>query len=75
MLKNKYLKKFLFLLIICLFLLLIYNIVQIYAVFYSKMDANVALENGVWNIKVNGTKISTGIETQFTVEQIETTRK
>lgn len=74
MTKNKNLKKILFLLIVCVFVLLVYKIIQIYAVFYSEVEANVKLENGAWNITVNGTKISTGIEEQFNIEQISTTQ-
>lgn len=75
MTKNKNLKKLLFLLITCIFVLLVYKIIQIYAVFHSEINSNVKLENGTWNITVNGTKISTGIEEKFTIEQISTTRK
>lgn len=71
--KNKNLKKVLFLLMMCILVLLIYKIIDIYAVFHSEVEANVKLENGVWNIIVNGTKISTGVETQFVIDQITTT--
>lgn len=74
MLKSNDLKKFVALLIICILILLVYKIVQIYAVFHSELDANVKLENGTWNIVVNGTQISTGIEKQFTIDQIATTQ-
>lgn len=74
MLKSNNLKKFFALLIICILILLIYKIVQIYAVFHSELEANVKLENGTWNIVVNGTQISTGIESQFTIDQISTTQ-
>lgn len=70
---NKNLKKVLFLLIMCTTILLIYKIIDIYAVFHSEMEANVKLENGIWNITVNGTQITTGVETQFVVNQISTT--
>lgn len=69
---NKNLKKVLFLLMMCILVLLIYKIIDTYAVFHSEVEANVKLENGVWNIKVNGTKISTGVETQFVIDQITT---
>lgn len=72
--KNKSLKKILFLLIICILILLIYKIVQIYAVFHSEVEANVKLENGIWNIVVNGTQISKGVESQFIIDQIATTQ-
>ncbi|MBQ2835267.1 MAG: hypothetical protein IJE68_00290 [Clostridia bacterium] len=70
---NKNLQKVLFLLMMCVFALLIYKIIDIYAVFHSEVDANVKLENGIWNITVNGTKITTGVETEFVVNQISTT--
>lgn len=71
--KNKNLQKVLFLLMMCVLALLIYKIINIYAVFHSEVEANVKLENGVWNITVNGTQITTGVETQFVVNQISTT--
>lgn len=70
---NKNLQKVLFLLMMCVLALLIYKIIDIYAVFHSEVEANVKLENGVWNITVNGTQITTGVETQFVVNQISTT--
>lgn len=74
MLKSNNLKKIVALLIICISILLIYKIVQIYAVFHSELEGNVKLENGTWNIVVNGTQISTGMESQFTINQITTTQ-
>lgn len=71
--KNKNFKKVLFLLIMCVTILLIYKIIDIYAVFHSEMEGNVKFENGTWNIIVNGEKISTGVETQFVIDQIVTT--
>ena len=71
--KNKNLQKVLFLLMMCVFALLIYKIIDIYAVFHSEVEANVKLENGVWNITVNGTQITTGVETEFEVNLISTT--
>ena len=70
---NKNLQKVLVLLILCIVGVLIYKIIDIYAVFYSEAGANVKLENGIWNITVNGTQITTGVETQFIVNQISTT--
>lgn len=70
---NKNLQKVLFLLMMCVLALLVYKIIEIYAVFHSEVEANVKLENGVWNITVNGTQITTGVETEFTVNQISTT--
>lgn len=70
---NKNLQKVLILVIMCVLALLIYKIIDIYAVFHSEVEANVELKNGIWNIKVNGTQITTGVETQFVVDQITTT--
>lgn len=71
--QNKNLKKFLVLLFFCISITLIYQIIHIYAVFYSEVEANVELKNGVWNITINGEKITTGTETEFTINQITTT--
>ena len=71
--KNKNLQKVLFLLMMCVVILLIYKIIDIYAVFHSEVGANIQLVNGVWNISVNGTQITKGTETQFIIDQITTT--
>lgn len=70
---NKNLQKVLIFVMMCVLALLIYKIIDIYAVFHSEVEANVELKNGVWNITVNGTQITTGVETQFIVDQITTT--
>lgn len=71
--KNKNLKKVLFLLIMCIAILLIYKIIDIYAVFHSEVGANIQFVNGVWNISVNGTQITNGTQAQFVIDQITTT--
>lgn len=71
--KNKNLRKLLFLLMMCILILLIYKIIDIYALFHSEMEANVVLENGKWNITVNGATITTGNEIDFVIDQISTT--
>ena len=68
--KNKNIKKLLWLFMCIIIVVIIYEIIHIYAVFYSEMSGNVQFENGKWNIYVNGTEISTGIQTTFTVDQI-----
>lgn len=70
---NKNMQKALIFVMMCIFAILIYKIIEIYAIFHSEVKANVQLENGVWNITVNGTQITTGVETQFIVDQITTT--
>ena len=70
--KNKNLRKLVILIFMCVILFLIYEIVHIYAVFYSELTGRVKFENGVWNIKINDTEISKGIKTTFDVNQINT---
>ena len=69
---QKNIKKFLILICICLVLLLVYKIINIYAVFYSEMTGNINFENGKWNIYINETEVSNGYQTVFTIGQIET---
>ena len=68
----KNMKKFLILLCMCVTLVIIYEMIHIYAVFHSEMVGNVQFNNGTWNILVNGTEISRGVETKFVINQIET---
>lgn len=70
---NKNIRKILFLLMTSVFILLIYKIIDIYAVFHSEIESNVALENGIWNITINGSDITTGTVTEFVINQITTT--
>lgn len=63
-------KKFLIIIIILILVILIYNIVHIYAIFTSQAEGNGQLKNGVWNIYVNGTNITQGIETTFVIDKI-----
>ena len=72
--KNKNLVKILFLLIMCIVILLIYKIIDIYALFHSEMEGNVQFENGTWNITVNGEDITTGTEAEFVINLIDTTQ-
>ena len=70
---NKNIKKVFILLMMSVFILLIYKVIDIYAVFHSEVEANVQLEQGVWNIIINGTDITTGTKTEFVIDQISTT--
>lgn len=67
-------KKLLILICAIIFIILIYEIIHIYAVFYSKMEANVQLKNGTWNINVNGTQISKGVDATFVIDKISTSQ-
>ena len=71
--KNKNLVKILFLLIMCIVILLIYKIIDIYALFHSEMEGNVQFKNGIWNITVNGEDITKGTEAGFVINLIDTT--
>lgn len=72
--KNKNLVKILFLLIMCIVILLIYKIIDIYALFHSEMEGNVEFKNGTWNITINGEDITTGTESEFVIDLIDTTQ-
>lgn len=68
--KHKPFKK-IYLLYICIVLIVVYAIIQIYAVFQSEVSGTVNLVKGVWQIKVNQTDISNGVNKEFTVDNIE----
>ena len=68
--KNKNIIIFLVLLSMCVIAILGYKIISIYAVFHSNVGAKAEFRNGAWNIDVNGKKITTGVQTDFTIDQI-----
>ena len=58
--------------LICIATLLIWGVIQIFALFKSRIDGDIILKNGAWNIFVNDKDISTGgIDKKFTVDNIE----
>ena len=58
--------------LICIATLLIFGVIQIFALFKSRIDGDIILKNGAWNIFVNDKDISTGgIDKKFTVNNIE----
>ena len=67
-------KKLLILICAIIFIILIYEIIHIYAVFHSEIEANVQLKNGTWNINVNGTQISKGVDATFVIDNISTSQ-
>ena len=69
---RKNIKKILILVCMCMILIFIYEMIHIYAVFHSEMVGNIQFKNGTWNIIVNGTEISKGVETKFVIDQINT---
>ena len=69
---NKNIKKVLILVCICMFAILIYEAIHIYAIFHSEVVGNIQFKNGIWNIIVNGTEISNGTQTSFVIDNIIT---
>lgn len=67
---NKNIKKILWLCMCIILVIIIYEIIHIYAVFHSEMSGNIQFVNGKWNIYVNNTEISTGVDASFVVDQI-----
>ena len=63
-------KKIIILVCMCSILILIYEIVHIYAIFYSEVTGNVEMKNGKWVIEINGTEISQGVQKDFVIDQI-----
>ena len=63
-------KKIIILACICSMLILIYETIHIYAIFYSEVTRNVQLRNGTWNIVINGTEISNGVEKNFEINNV-----
>lgn len=68
--REKNINRILLLVIMCIIVVLIYEVMHIYAIFHSEIEGNVKLKNGIWNIYVNGTEISKGTETSFTIDNI-----
>lgn len=64
-------RKGLVLVCLCIILLVIYGIIRIYALFHSELYAKVQLENGIWNIIVNGTDITKGADIAFLVDSLQ----
>lgn len=67
--KNKF-KKFFALLVICIILMIIYEVIHIYAVFQSEVYGDIKFENGTWKIIINGTEVSKGVDKNFTIDNI-----
>ena len=63
-------KKVLIFLCLCIILLIIYGVIRIFALFHSELGASIQLENGTWNILVNGTDITKGTDIQFAINNV-----
>lgn len=72
---NKKSKIFIFILCVVLLIMIIYRIVNTYALFYSEVNGNVELKNGTWQIFVNGTDIAQGTDVKFLIDNIEVEEK
>lgn len=68
---RKIIKQILIIITLLVFLFAIYKLVQTYGVFYSEGNATVTQQQAKWIIKVNGTNVSSGVEQEFTVNEIE----
>lgn len=68
---KKIIKQIIVILALIVTLFAIYKLIKTYAVFYSEADATIEQKQANWIIKVNNTNISSGIEQQFTVNEIE----
>lgn len=63
--------KFILLLCLTIIVILIYSVIRIYALFYSELNGKVHLENGVWNIIINGTDITKEADVEFVIDNID----
>jgi len=67
--KNKVIKKTLILLSLIMSIITIYQIANVYAVFYSEATGTMKKDLAKWNIVVNGTDISSGITDTFVIDK------
>lgn len=72
---NKKSKIFIFILCVMLLIMVIYKIVNTYALFYSEVNGKVEFKNGTWQIFVNGTDIAQGTDVKFLIDNIEIEEK
>mgnify|MGYP004572360995 CR=1 FL=1 len=66
-------KKIMLIICFCIIVVFICGAIQIYAVFYNKIIGNVKLKNGTWNIEINKTEISKGMNKEFIIDNINIT--
>ena len=62
-------KLFLILITLIIFVILIYELIHIFAVFQSEIGGSAQFQNGKWVIYVNSTNITTGTDVSFTIDQ------
>ena len=68
-------KKIMLIICFCIIVVFICGAIQIYAVFYNKIIGNVKLKNGTWNIEINKTEISKGMNKEFIIDNINITER
>lgn len=71
--KDKYVKKLFIIVSLIVLLFVIYKMVGIYAVFYSQSTGIANQQQSDWIIKVNSQTISNGVNTAFTINEINYT--
>lgn len=65
---RKFIKKVLIVLTLFMIIFTIYEIINIYAVFYSETKGNINTSLANWNIELNGNEISNGIIQEFVMD-------
>lgn len=68
---KKIIKKIMIAIILVIILFIVYKLIKTYAVFYSEGNGSVEQSQANWIIKVNNTNISSGVSTQFAINQID----
>lgn len=68
---KKVIKQILIIITLVMVLFVIYKLVETYGVFYSEGTATVVQEQAKWTIKINNADISSGIEQELIIDQVE----
>lgn len=71
--KQKIIKRLLIILALVMIIVVAYELIRTYAIFYSEANGTVSVAGAIWSIHLNNTDISSGTETNFTVNNIELT--
>ena len=69
---NKLIKRLLLLILVLVIALLIYKLIEIYAIFQSETNADLELKKAAWHIVINGTDIANGTNTEFVIDEVKT---
>lgn len=68
---KKVIKQILIIITLVMVLFVIYKLIETYGVFYSEGTATVVQEQAKWTIKINNADISSGIEQELIIDQVE----